>query len=89
MQIFFFLYNLKVSQSYGFLLDFLLSCFSEGKNEDIMKVIHEYLDLAIHYDYPCVIVKYCVQQMMGGLQDTPQGTSFHFLVRKHPKVFSH
>ena len=40
---------------------------------DIMEIINEYLELAILYDYPCVIVKYCVQQMMGGLQDSVQG----------------
>ena len=50
--------------------------FRAGEKDDIMVVIDKYLDLAIHYDYPFVMVKYCVQQMMGSLQDTPQGRFF-------------
>jgi len=43
---------------------------------DIMTVIHQYLDLAIQYDYPFLIVKYCVQQMMGSMQDSAMGRLF-------------
>ena len=50
--------------------------FRAEEKDDIMVVIDKYLDLAIHYDYPFVMVKYCVQQMMGSLQDTPQGRFF-------------
>jgi len=53
-----------------------VSVFREGVRVDIMEIINEYLELAILYDYPCVIVKYCVQQMMGGLQDSVQGRQF-------------
>jgi tRNA-dihydrouridine synthase 2 len=53
-----------------------LSVFREGEKDDIMVVIDRYLDLAIQFDYPFVMVKYCVQQMMGSLQDTPQGREF-------------
>ena len=51
----------------------ILSWFRPGVKDDVMVVIDRYLDLAIHFDYPFVMVKYCVQQMMGSLQDSPQG----------------
>eukprot|EP00088_Acartia_fossae_P057356 TRINITY_DN6690_c0_g1_i1.p1 TRINITY_DN6690_c0_g1~~TRINITY_DN6690_c0_g1_i1.p1 ORF type:complete len:443 (+),score=54.28 TRINITY_DN6690_c0_g1_i1:48-1376(+) len=44
---------------------------------DIMTVIHQYLAIAIHYDYPFLIVKYCVQQMLGSMQsETELGKKF-------------
>jgi tRNA-dihydrouridine synthase 2 len=44
---------------------------------DIMTVIHQYLDISIHYDYPFLIVKYCVQQMLGSMQtETEMGRKF-------------
>jgi hypothetical protein len=42
-----------------------------------MVVIHKYLVLAIQYDYPFTMVKYCVQQLLGSLQDTSLGGFWH------------
>jgi len=55
-----------------------VSVFQESdKLVDIMTVIQEYMYLAIHYDYPECIVKYCVQQMLGSKQtETEQGKQF-------------
>lgn len=55
-----------------------VSVFKESeKLVDIMTVIQEYMYLAIHFDYPECIVKYCVQQMLGSRQtDTEQGKQF-------------
>jgi hypothetical protein len=49
--------------------------FRPGEKEDIMIVIHKYLVIAIQYDYPFTMVKYCVQQLLGSLQDTAMGNS--------------
>lgn len=54
-----------------------VSVFREGDLVDIIQIIDEYLDIAIRYDYPFVMVKYCVQQMLGSLQtDSDQGKKF-------------
>jgi hypothetical protein len=45
-----------------------------------MIVIHKYLVIAIQYDYPFTMVKYCVQQLLGSLQDTPMGNSLFYIV---------
>ena len=47
----------------------------EGK-EEIGKVIQRYLKLAIHYDYPFNIAKYCLQQLLGSEQDSDHGRAF-------------
>lgn len=52
------------------------SVFMKEGKEDIFKVISKYLDYAIDYDYTFVVVKYNIQQIMGGEQDTPLGKSF-------------
>jgi hypothetical protein len=54
--------------------------FRPGEKEDIMIVIHKYLVIAIQYDYPFTMVKYCVQQLLGSLQDTPMGNSSFYMV---------
>jgi len=52
------------------------SVFRKEGKEDIMVVIGKYLDLAIHYDYPFNIAKYCIQQLLGSLQDSEMGRNF-------------
>merc|ERR1711874_913515 len=52
------------------------SVFREEGKEDVMTVIDKYLVYAIKYDYPFTMVKYCVQQMLGGLQDSDLGRKF-------------
>ena len=47
----------------------------EGK-EEIGTVIERYLKLAIHYDYPFNITKYCLQQLLGSEQDSDHGRAF-------------
>jgi len=47
----------------------------EGK-EEIGTVIQRYLKLAIHYDYPFNIAKYCLQQLLGSEQDSDHGRAF-------------
>ena len=47
----------------------------EGK-EEIGAVIQRYLKLAIHYDYPFNIAKYCLQQLLGSEQDSDHGRAF-------------
>ena len=47
----------------------------EGK-EEIGTVIQRYLKLAIHYDYPFNITKYCLQQLLGSEQDSDHGRAF-------------
>ena len=49
-----------------------------------MVVIHKYLMLAIQYDYPFTMVKYCVQQLLGSLQDTAQGKSSLCSITDYP-----
>ena len=39
-------------------------------------VIPRYLQLAIHYDYPFNIAKYCLQQLLGSGQDSDSGRVF-------------
>lgn len=52
------------------------SVFREGEKEDIMVVIKKYFGYAIEFDYPFNIVKYCVQQLMGSMQDSDLGRRF-------------
>merc|ERR1719431_232190 len=52
------------------------SVFREGEKEDIMQVIEKYFGYAIEYDYPFNIVKYCVQQLLGSLQESELGRKF-------------
>uniref|UniRef100_A0A0K2VDE6 DUS-like FMN-binding domain-containing protein n=1 Tax=Lepeophtheirus salmonis TaxID=72036 RepID=A0A0K2VDE6_LEPSM len=52
-----------------------VSVFSKNR-EDIYKIIDDYLDTAIHFDYPFNIVKYNVQQILGSDQDTEKGRKF-------------
>ena len=47
----------------------------EGK-EEIGTVIQRYLKLAIHYDYPFNITKYCLQQLLGSEQESDHGKAF-------------
>ena len=42
----------------------------------VMEVVEKYVDLAVHFDYPFVTVKYCLQQLMGGQQDSDLGRRF-------------
>ena len=44
--------------------------------DDVMTMIDKYLDYAIQYDYPFNIVKYCVQQLLGSMQDSDLGRNF-------------
>ncbi len=39
-------------------------------------MVHKYLDLAIEFDYTFVIVKYNIQQILGGEQDSEIGRKF-------------
>jgi len=62
----------------------------EGK-EDILTVVDKYLFYAIKYDYPFTLVKYCTQQLLGGLQtSSEQGRKFleTSTVRDICKVFN-
>jgi len=52
------------------------SVFREGEREDIMIVIQKYFDYAIEFDYPFNIVKYCVQQLLGSMQESDLGRKF-------------
>ena len=52
------------------------SIFRAGDKDDVMTMIDKYLDYAIHYDYPFNIVKYCVQQLLGSMQDSDLGRNF-------------
>jgi len=52
------------------------SVFRKEGKEDIMMVIDKYLGYAIKYDYPFNLVKYCVQQLLGGMQDSDLGRKF-------------
>jgi len=52
------------------------SVFRSGEREDIMVVIQKYFSYAIEYDYPFNIVKYCVQQLLGSLQESDLGRRF-------------
>jgi tRNA-dihydrouridine synthase 2 len=52
------------------------SVFRAGEKEEVMVVVDRYLRLAIHYDYPFNITKYCLQQLLGGLQDSELGRLF-------------
>ena len=45
-----------------------------GELDAIMDVIARYLEISIEYDYPFIMVKYCVQQMLGSMQDSELGT---------------
>ena len=56
----------------------------EGK-EEIGRVIQRYLKLAIHYDYPFNITKYCLQQLLGSEQDSDHGRAFLACVNQHRK----
>lgn len=52
------------------------SVFREGQKEDIMIVIQKYFGYAIEFDYPFNIVKYCVQQLLGSMQESDLGRKF-------------
>ena len=39
-------------------------------------MIERYLKLAIHYDYPFNITKYCLQQLLGSEQESEHGKAF-------------
>ena len=39
-------------------------------------MIERYLKLAIHYDYPFNITKYCLQQLLGSEQESDHGKAF-------------
>ena len=52
------------------------SVFRPGPKDDIMVMIEKYLELAIEFDYPFNIAKYCVQQLLGSLQDSELGRNF-------------
>ena len=52
------------------------SVFRPGPRDDIMVMIEKYLELAIQYDYPFNIAKYCVQQLLGSLQTSELGRNF-------------
>jgi len=52
------------------------SVFRGGEKEDIMTQIQKYFAYAIEYDYPFNIVKYCVQQLLGSMQESELGRKF-------------
>lgn len=52
------------------------SVFRPGEKDDIMLMIRKYFLIAIDYDYPFNIVKYCVQQLMGSMQESELGRRF-------------
>ena len=52
------------------------SVFRSAGKEEVMVVIKKYLELAIQFDYPYNIVKYCLQQLLGSLQDSELGRNF-------------
>merc|ERR1719431_649054 len=52
------------------------SVFRREGMEEIGVVITRYLQLAIHYDYPFNITKYCLQQLLGSAQDSDSGRVF-------------
>merc|ERR1712098_1002576 len=52
------------------------SVFRPGEKEEIMLVIRKYFEYSIEYDYPFNIVKYCVQQLLGSMQESELGRNF-------------
>ena len=52
------------------------SVFRPGPPDNVMTVIEKYFKYAIEYDYPFNIVKYCLQQLLGSLQDSELGRNF-------------
>ena len=52
------------------------SIFRAGEKEEVMTMIDKYMNHAINFDYPFNIAKYCVQQLLGSLQDSELGRSF-------------
>merc|ERR1719431_1024719 len=52
------------------------SVFRREGMEEIGVLITRYLQLAIHYDYPFNITKYCLQQLLGSAQDSDSGRVF-------------
>lgn len=52
------------------------SVFRPGEKEEIMLVIRKYFEYSIQYDYPFNIVKYCVQQLLGSMQESELGRNF-------------
>merc|ERR1719228_1112818 len=52
------------------------SVFRPGPPDSVMTVIEKYFKYAIEYDYPFNIVKYCLQQLLGSLQDSELGRNF-------------
>jgi len=53
-----------------------VSVFRPGELDAIMDVISRYLEISIEYDYPFIMVKYCIQQMLGSMQDSELGRNF-------------
>lgn len=47
-----------------------------GKIVDIETLVQMYLKLSIEFDNNAMNAKYCVQQILGGLQDTEKGRKF-------------
>ena len=52
------------------------SIFRKEGKLPIKEVVSRYLDHAIEYDYTFVMVKYCVQNILGSEQETPKGKQF-------------
>ena len=52
------------------------SVFSSESRLPVKEVVEKYVDLAVHFDYPFVTVKYCLQQLMGSEQDSELGRRF-------------
>ena len=52
------------------------SIFKAGEKDAVMTMIDKYMNHAINFDYPFNIAKYCVQQLLGSLQDSELGRSF-------------
>ena len=52
------------------------SIFRAGPREEVMVMINKYMELAIEFDYPFNIAKYCVQQLLGSMQDSELGRTF-------------
>ena len=52
------------------------SVFRPGPRDDVMVMVEKYLEIVIQFDFPFNIAKYCVQQLLGSLQDSKLGRNF-------------
>ena len=54
----------------------IFSAADSGRRIDVWELAHRYLDFAIRYDYTFTTVKYTLQQILGGEQESEIGRRF-------------